>query len=95
MRRIQYKKHKVLIYFLRKLFLKSLSTDKIKRFLKIRGFFFDIRGKVGVTGNAKKRHVAFSHGHTSFTSKMQSLRYEHGLIRTRTGVLGVTFGISY
>ena len=30
--------------------------------LRIRGFFFDIRGKVGVTGSSKKRHTCFKFG---------------------------------
>jgi hypothetical protein len=38
-------------------------------YLKIRGFFFDIRGKVGVSGNAKKRHHAFSIGKITTTSQ--------------------------
>lgn len=35
----------------------------------VKGFSFDIRGKVGVTGNAKKRHIFFSVGKTSTTTQ--------------------------
>jgi hypothetical protein len=35
----------------------------------IKGFFFDIRGKVGVSGNAKKRHFSLSLGTTTTTSQ--------------------------
>jgi hypothetical protein len=37
--------------------------------LKVKGFFFDIRGKVGVSGNAKKRHHSFSLGKITTTSQ--------------------------
>jgi hypothetical protein len=56
----------------------------------IRGFVFDIRGKVGVTGDAKKRHTKISWGQTSFTNKNLKLSLKQGLVYTRTGVMGVT-----
>jgi len=37
--------------------------------LGVKGFSFDIRGKVGVSGNAKKRHIFFSFGKISNTSQ--------------------------
>jgi hypothetical protein len=52
-----FKKHKkilsILFDILRK--NKTLFTQS-----GAKGFFFDIRGKVGVSGNAKKRHFSFS-----------------------------------
>jgi hypothetical protein len=44
------------LYFL-KVLLKRHLLPAFKKLFKIRGFIFDIRGKVGVTGDAKKRHT--------------------------------------
>lgn len=62
---------------------------------KVTGFKFDIRGKLGVTGNSKKRHTSFSLGRTSFSRKNLRVDYQQGLVYTDTGVLGVTMIISY
>ena len=43
--------------------------------LKIRGFFFDIRGKVGVTGNSKKRHFFFKFGELNKSSKKKKNKF--------------------
>jgi ribosomal protein S3 len=67
---------------------------KYRKAINVRGFFFDIRGKVGVTGNAKKRHFFFKEGKSSFTEKRLKLSYYQDLVRTKTGVLGVTLAIS-
>jgi ribosomal protein S3 len=69
-------------------------TFKNRKAINVRGFFFDIRGKVGVTGNAKKRHFFFKEGKSSFTEKRLKLSYYQDLVRTKTGVLGVTLAIS-
>ena len=62
---------------------------------KTLGFSFDIRGKLGVTGNAKKRHYYFSEGTLSFTSKNHGLMMFQTTVRTYTGVLGITMFLSY
>lgn len=64
--RIHFKKHKKIL---------SLFFDLIKKsellftLTPVKGFVFDIRGKVGVSGNAKKRHIFFSKGKTSTTTQ--------------------------
>jgi hypothetical protein len=61
-----FKKHKKIL----SIFFDILRKNEfIFTLLKIRGFFFDIRGKVGVSGNAKKRHYSFSIGKTTTTSQ--------------------------
>lgn len=89
MERIEFKRHKRMIKIIhnavrlnKKLFLVSTGT---------KGFSVDIRGKLGVTGNAKKRHLAFTVGQISITKKKAPLHYYHNLIGTATGVLGVTY----
>jgi hypothetical protein len=54
------------------------------------GLKFDIRGKVGVTGDAKKRHTQLALGHVGFSKKNYKIEYQQSLIYTDTGVMGVT-----
>jgi len=86
--KLEFKKHRKFIKILKSLVI------KYKRFFlvsnKLRGVRFDIRGKLGVKGNAKKRHLAFNVNTTSFSKKKHRLEYKQGLVYTDTGVLGVT-----
>lgn len=86
---IPYKDVKGFLYFL-KVFLKKNLLPNFKRFFSVKGFIFDIRGKVGVTGDAKKRHTLISWGQSSFSEKNLKLALKQGLVYTRTGVMGVT-----
>jgi hypothetical protein len=86
--RLPISKHKRLIklfhYFL------MFYSDFFLDFHKLLGVKFDIRGKVGVTGDSKKRHYLFALGETGFTKKKNRLEYTQGLAYTNTGVLGIT-----
>ena len=57
MERVYFKNQKKLLRFLKFLFRSTFKY--FYKSLNTKGFFFDIRGKVGVTGNAKKRHFFF------------------------------------
>ena len=57
----------------------------------VRGFFLDVRGKVGVTGDAKKRNFYLNFGKRSKTTKNSKYDYQNGVVRTETGQLGITF----
>ena len=92
MERLYFKSQKKFLRFL-KVICRALFL-KYRKAINVRGFFFDIRGKVGVTGNAKKRHFFFKEGKSSFTEKRLKLSYYQDLVRTKTGVLGVTLAIS-
>ncbi len=94
MKRLYFKKHRLFIYFLR-IVLRRHFCKKFFKNLGFKGFLFDIRGKVGVTGNSKKRHIQFNWGFTSFSKKSLRLKYAHGLVHTNTGVMGVTFFIAH
>lgn len=61
-----FKRHKRILSIIFDVLRKSKNA-----FLRggVRGFSFDIRGKVGVSGNAKKRHVFFSFGKITTTSQ--------------------------
>jgi len=62
--RTHFKKHKKLLLLLFDIFNKNKQIFKLT---PVKGFSFDIRGKVGVSGNAKKRHTFFSFGKISTT----------------------------
>jgi len=89
MERIYFKNHKKFLYFLKILLTKYFLN--LLYFFNCEGFYFDIRGKIGVTGNAKKRHYSFSLGKFSFTTKKNKISVAKNVLRTNTGVLGVTF----
>lgn len=56
----------------------------------VKGFFFDIRGKVGVSGNAKKRHTSFSIGKITTTSQNVKSYWQQINVWTPTGQMGIT-----
>lgn len=91
--RMEIRKHRKFIKILRTLFTKYKNF-----FLKannIKGIKLDIRGKLGVKGNAKKRHLSFNVDTTSFSKKKYRLDYRQGLVYTETGVLGLTMILTY
>jgi hypothetical protein len=53
---------------MKKLFKKLYRSKKLHK-LGCKGFMFDIRGKVGVSGSKKKRHVSILHGKRSASNK--------------------------
>jgi ribosomal protein S3 len=59
------------------------------------GFYVSICGKVGVSGNAKKRKFFIKQGSFSSSTKKTKVIYSKKLINTDTGVLGVTFLLSF
>lgn len=63
--------------------------------LRIRGFFFDIRGKVGVTGNSKKRHFFLKIGKLNKSTKIKKMDFNQSIVRTPSGALGLTFILNY
>ena len=96
------------IYFLEKLpllrhkqflsFFKNLVVNNIFihfPFFFVKGFFLDVRGKVGVAGNSKKRHFCFTVGSLKHSTKNFRLEYKHDIVRTVTGCLGITMFFCY
>ena len=68
-----FKKHKKILSIV----FDIIKKNKIILLLTgVKGFSFDIRGKVGVAGNAKKRHVFFSLGKISTTSQNLSSQWQ-------------------
>lgn len=59
------------------------------------GFFFKIKGKISVTGNAKKRKMKLKLGTLNTTKFDSKIVLEHGISKTNYGVLGYTIILSY
>lgn len=93
MERIQFYSHKKFLSVFK--FIITHYADFFIYNNNLQGFFFDIRGKVGVAGNAKKRHFSFNKGKYSKTTKNSKFDYQHEIVRTFTGALGVTMIIYY
>ena len=91
--KIQIKFHKT---FLKKfeLFLFSFFI-KLKKKFKIKGFMLDVRGKVSVVGNSKKRHILVKKGYLSKSKKTLKFFFCKNQINTTTGVLGATYILSF
>ncbi len=63
--------------------------------LRCKGLYLDVRGKLGVTGDAKKRHILVRCGESTFSQKAIKVLPAYSIVRTFTGVLGVTFILFY
>ena len=92
MEKLHLKKHK---RFLRIIHVLLRNNHQIFDFAEVNGFMMDVRGKLSLTGNAKKRHYAFTIGSIGHTSKNHDLSFNQTTVRTTTGVLGVNMTISY
>lgn len=92
MEKIHLKKHKK---FLKVIHNTLKNNQEFLILLKIQGFTMDVRGKLGTTGNSKKKHYAFTVGTMSPTSKNHDMSLNQTTVRTSTGVLGVLMTLSY
>lgn len=91
--RIQIKFHKT---FLRKLDLfLTFFFEKLRHKFGVKGFLMDVRGKVSVVGNSKKRHVCIKKGYLSKTKKELRFFFLKNQINTTTGVLGASYLLSF
>ena len=93
MESLNFKNHKKFLTFFNN-FLNKYSGLFID-VLQIKGFFFDIRGKVGVTGSSKKRHFCFKFGSLNKSSKKTKINFNQNLVRTYSGVMGLTYILNY
>jgi hypothetical protein len=82
-----FKKHKKILSILFNIIKKNkCMLDRCG----LKGFFFDIRGKVGVSGNAKKRHLSFSIAKTTQSSQNFKSYFQQIHVWTPTGQMGIT-----
>lgn len=85
--------HRKFLYNL-KLFFKTFFFFFNKLF-KLEGFFLDARGKLSVSGNAKRRHYFIREGLLSKSKKTLNFFFGQNQIRTKTGVVGMNYLITY
>lgn len=93
MERIHLRHHRRFLSFL-KLFLSRVYNTQAEA-LRLLGFKLTVKGKISVTGNAKKRTQRLRYGINSLSKKSHRISYSRGVIHTRTGVLGLKFFIFY
>jgi hypothetical protein len=78
--------------------LKKILKDFFKPmfgFFGVMGLFFNMKGKIGVSGNAKKRRYYFYYGQHSITNRTVRFDIKHTPVWTFTGSLGFTFLIFF
>jgi len=63
--------------------------------LQIKGFFFKIKGKIGLTGNAKKKQNKIRIGRLYLSSKLHKIVCEKNISKTHYGVLGFVMILTY
>lgn len=90
MEKVEFFKHKKYIMFFKSVF-SYLKRRLLRRRFKIKGLYFDIRGKLAVKGNSKKRHILLRYGECTFSQKSIKVKSAYSKVHTFTGVLGVTF----
>lgn len=93
MYRVTFFKQKKFISTFKRMIIKN--TDFFLGQNKIKGFFFDIRGKVGVTGNQMSRHFFFYAGKFSKNNKKLKFDYQFNIVKTHTGSFGITMYLTY
>ncbi len=88
-----FKKHKKMVHLLYS-FLKKHNLFFFKK-TKSLGVFFSISGKIGVSGNSKKRHIYLSYGRHSSSNKKLRINNSISQVKTKTGVMGLNFSIFF
>lgn len=79
-------------------FFKIIINDIFESYrdvFKIKGFYFKIKGKIGVTSNAKKKTVKFIIGSSNKSKKSQKMDFQQGVVKSLSGSLGVSMILTY
>ena len=71
------------------------NADDYQNLLRIEGFFFKIKGKIALTGNAKKKQMKFRFGRLLTSNKKNKIISEKNISKTDYGVLGFTMILTY
>lgn len=85
--KISFWKHRAFFHFLQYTFKYCFSS--VFKELGIKGIKFQLKGKVGVSGNARTRRIISSYGVTGASSYNNKVLTALTLIRTFTGVMGL------
>lgn len=88
------------LYFYKKVFSWIITTIKfLTPFfffeLNIFGLYFLIKGKLGLKGGLKKKHLLYKFKKTSFSNLQLKLSYSEISLRTKVGSIGLKLFIFY
>lgn len=61
----------------------------------LKGFFFSLRGKVGVTSNAKKKSAVFKLGPSNKSNKSQKMDFQQSVVKASSGTSGLLLIMTY
>lgn len=93
MERIDARMHRKFLRFL-SVFLRRIHESS-SPYLTHTGVKLIVKGKISVSGSAKKRTQHIAYGVRSLSRKSHRISFAQGLVRTRTGVLGLKCFIFY
>ena len=88
-----YKYHKKIFYLLKWFF--STYFYYFRASFNVLGIFMQVKGKISLGGNAKKKKLIMKEGLTSYTNKQLRLSSSFFQVRTSSGTLGISFAIFY
>lgn len=66
-----------------------------KSFLKFNGFYLSVKGKLGTSGNAKKKFFFIKAGNIGLSNNFSKIEYKQGVIKTDNGSIGITTILSF
>jgi ribosomal protein S3 len=90
---VKLKFHKKLIYNLKRLI--EENSGYYMHSLGINGFFVKFKGKISITGNAKKKSSVIRFGSIDLSTKKEKFEYEEDIIITKVGILGYKMFLSF
>lgn len=90
---INIKNHKKFFVLLGDFFTDNFSLFSI--LFGIKGFYFNVKGKIGLSGNAKKKFFFFKKGSLKVSSKYSKIDNQRFFIKTNCGSLGVNTILTY
>lgn len=61
----------------------------------IKGFYFCVKGKIGLSGNAKKKKIFFKKGLLKVSSKNFKIDNQRFFVKTNCGSLGINIILTY
>jgi ribosomal protein S3 len=70
-------------------------SQKLFSSTKTQGVVFTLRGKISATGDAKKKHVTVKYGKHSNTTKSLKVSSSQSQVKTRNGVMGISYSIYF
>ena len=93
MNNINIKNHKKFFVILNEFIVDNFTI--FSSLFNIKGFYFCVKGKIGMSGNAKKKKFFFKKGLLKVSSKNFKIDNQRFFIKTNCGSLGVNVILTY